>query len=178
VSEACALVLAQLDGRAGFVRRGAVMRCPDGREVDLEAAPLVVMGRLVQEDFCLLHKPQGCSEHVLSAAVLCFPASWTLAEKIGRPLGRIHAPVEGYAGAMQTRVQRLLDGVQIGRPLWRSNLISSGATLFMPKREADKPAPQEGSSYLRAERQTLLRLPQSGAVLFSIRTYVARSPDQ
>jgi hypothetical protein len=36
----------------------------------------------------------------LTAAILCFPASWTLAEKLGRPLGAIHGPVAGYDPGM------------------------------------------------------------------------------
>ena len=56
--------------------------------------PMGTLGHLVQEDLCLMEK-RG-EEHVLTAAVLCFPASWRLADKIGRPLEAIHVPVPEY----------------------------------------------------------------------------------
>ena len=109
-AEALEEVLALLDGRADFAV-GAAVRRPDGATVDLDGPPLEVLGRLIAEDICILEK---CgAEHVLTAALLCFPASWTLAEKIGRPLLRIHRPVEDY-DAVAPRVQRLFDGVQPG----------------------------------------------------------------
>ena len=58
------------------------------------AQPLLTLGRLVQEDLCLM-EPQG-DEYDLTGAILCFPASWTLAQKIGRPMTGIHHPVEIY----------------------------------------------------------------------------------
>jgi hypothetical protein len=59
-------------------------------------------------------------EHVLTAAVLCFPASWHLADKIGRPLTTIHVPVKVYDETLARRVQRLFDGV-----LCQSNVASA-----------------------------------------------------
>ena len=73
-------------------------------------APLRSIGAVVQQDVCILER-RG-DEHVLSGDVLCFPASWTLAQKIGKPLIAIHDPVVDYDSAIATRVQRLFDGVQ------------------------------------------------------------------
>lgn len=135
--------------------------------------PLATLGHLVQEDFCILQK-RG-EEHILSGAVLCFPASWTLAEKFMRPLIGIHDPVGSYDDNIARRVQRLFDGVRAGRPLWRFNaLCYADPALFQPRSEdapRDDSRPQE-ANYLRSERQCLIRLPQSGAVVFSIHTYV------
>ncbi len=173
------LVLLQLEHRTAFRREGASMRCPDGRRVPLDrAAPLLTLGRLVQEDLCLLQKPVGAEEHLLVGAVLCFPASWTLAEKIGRPMLAIHRPVQSYDETLARRVARLLDGVRPGRPLARSNaLFYDDPALYQPRSEAD-PRPVGGPSapFFRSERQCLLRLPESGAVAFSIHTILlARS---
>ncbi len=79
------MVLAELDQRPDFrVSPGRVIR-PDGQAVAIDPAdPFLTLSQLVQEDLCLHHK-RG-EEHVLTAALLCFPAAWTLAEKIGRPL--------------------------------------------------------------------------------------------
>lgn len=146
---------------------------PDGVKIVVDRAyPLLTIGRLIQEDICILQK-RG-DEHVLTGALLCFPASWTLAEKIGRPLIRIHRPVDEYDQNIARRVQRLFDGVKAGRPLWRANAMTyASSDLFHPRREADGHRPEnEARRYLRSERQTIHRLPQTGAVVFGIHTYL------
>ncbi|MBV2361380.1 DUF3445 domain-containing protein [Thalassococcus sp. CAU 1522] len=171
-------VLTSLPG--GFRRDGDVVRRPDGIAVRLDRAdPMATLGRLVQEDLCLLEK-RG-DEHVLTGAVLCFPASWMLSEKFLRPLVAIHRPVAEYDAALSVRVQRLLDGVQPGRGLWRCNAHRyADAALFQPRSEAaPRPAPdKDGAPFLRSERQCILRLAESRAVVFSIHTYVVRAPER
>ncbi len=120
--------------------------------------------------------PGPSGAHVLSGAVLCFPASWSLAEKMNRPLGLIHAPVAQYDALMARRVQRLLDAIRPGQPLWRANANAQlTGDLFAPMTEAEarrrKPVPPD-APYLRSERQCLVRLPRTGAVVFSIHTYM------
>jgi dimethylamine monooxygenase subunit A len=157
----------------GFDVGASRVLCPDGREVDLDwQAPLRCLGHLVQEDICVLQK-RG-DEHLLAAAVLCFPANWRLAEKVERPLTAIHVPVEEYDANIARRVQRLFDGVQVGRPLWRFNRLSyADADLHQPrKREVDEAMP-----FLRSERQCILRLPETEAVVFTIHTTVVRRED-
>ncbi len=174
------LVLDQLRDADGFKRQGDRMLCPDGRFVDLDRGnPLMTLGRLVQEDLCLLQKPDGGDEHLLAAALLCFPASWTLAEKIGRPMLAIHVPVDVYAGDLARRVQRLLDGIQPGRPLQRCNaLFYDAPALFQPRPEHDpRPVGGPDAPYFRSERQCLVRLPGTGAVAFSIHTILMRRQD-
>lgn len=78
-------VLQALSGRVGYHVTDSFVRRPDGVIVPLDPdQPLLTLGRLVQEDLCLLE--QDGAEHVLTGAILCFPASWTLAQKLGRPL--------------------------------------------------------------------------------------------
>jgi hypothetical protein len=147
------------------------VRRPDGVTVPVcRADPMLTLGHLVQEDLCIMEK-RG-EEHVLTAAVLCFPASWRLAEKIGRPLLAIHVPVPDYP-QIAPRVQRLFDGVQPGRPLWRFNAHGYGdPALYHPMRENVDEAARARLPYLRSERQCVLRLPETRACVFSIHTYV------
>jgi len=150
------------------------VRRPDGVTVALDHQdPVATLGHLVQQDLCLMEK-RG-DEHVLTAAVLCFPASWTLDEKFMRPLTGIHVPVESYDDAMASRVQRLFDGVQVGRPIWRFNALwYADPVLHQPRREANRREERAASEarYLRTERQSILRLPRTGAVVFGIHTSV------
>lgn len=164
----------------GFDRDGDVVTCPDGRKVDVSStSPMEALGRMFQNDFVLMEK-RG-DQHVLTGAVLCFPASWRLPEKAGRPLTDIHIPVKEYTDDLARRVQRLFDGIQVGRPLWRFNqLWYQDPELYQP-RSASEPR-RVGSGlregpYYRTERQTLLRLPRSNAVVFAIHTYVLARAD-
>ncbi len=148
---------------------------PDGVRVVVDRdAPLLTLGALVQEDICLLEK-QG-DEHVLTAALLCFPASWTLAEKFGRPLTTIHAPVAPYDDQMARRVQRMFDTIRPDRPLWRMNaLLYADPTLHQPKSGLYLRPRTGARAFLRSEKQCLLRSPVSDAVVFSIHTYVVHA---
>ena len=152
----------------GFAVSADRVTCPDGRGVAIDhAAPLHTLGHLVQEDICVLTK-QG-AEHVLTGAVLCFPANWRLSEKINRPLTGIHVPVPEYDDNIARRVQRLFDGVQVGRPLWRFNRLPyADADLHQPYKKVDEGA----MPFVRSERQCILRLPVTGAVVFTIHSFV------
>lgn len=175
-----ALDLFRRDPGRGFMLEAGAVRRPDGvgMKVDRDA-PLLTLGHLLQEDICILEK-RG-EEHVLTGAVLCFPASWRLDEKFGRPLTDIHVPVAKYDADVARRVQRLFDGVQAGRPLWRFNrLWYQDAELHAPRSVHAPRRPGSGATdgpYLRCERQTILRLPVTGAVVFAIHTFVLARAD-
>ncbi|MFT4151196.1 MAG: DUF3445 domain-containing protein [Paracoccaceae bacterium] len=176
--ELYAKVMAEELPRLGFSRDGDCVTRPDGVTVLLDAAqPLVTLGRLFQNDFCIMEE-DGQGEHLLSAAILCFPAGWTLAEKLGRPMMRIHQPVAKYDADIGRRVQRLLDGLQPGRAIWRANAHHSRAPLFNPLAEDHGKDMDEGAMpWIRSERQCLLRLPDTRAIVFSIHTYLVRIED-
>lgn len=164
----------------GYAVEGAGVTCPDGRKVEVSSTtPMHSLGRLCQADFVIMQKRGGV--HVLTGAVLCFPASWRLAEKAGRPLIGIHDEVDEYDTGMAARVQRLFDGVQVGRPLWRFNqLWYTDPELFQPRSAAEPRrvgAGQDTGPYYRTERQTILRLAQTRACVFVIHTYVLAAAD-
>lgn len=136
-------------------------------------------GRLVQEDLCLMQN-RG-EAFVLTAASLCAPSGWKLSEKLGQPLIGIHAPVPGYDVELAHRVQRVFQGLQADRPVWRLNWsLATEPTLFMPGGHSVSPVqgdavtPENAGSHvwLRVERQTLTRLPQTGAIVFTIKTHI------
>lgn len=167
-------VLARLARTEGFTVGTSSVRRPDGVEVALNPeAPLLTLGRLVQPDLCLMQKSGDEDEHVLTGAILCFPASWSLDQKLGRPLLGIHIPVPDYDENVARRVQRLFDAIRPEQPLWRMNaLVYRDPTLHQPRREGDPRTDRRGGAFVRAERQCLIRLPETGAVVFAIHTYV------
>jgi hypothetical protein len=141
-----------------------------------EGAPLELMGRLVQEDLCLMQR--GDAGYRLVAAVLCFPAHWRLADKLGRPLQVIHEPVPGFGERLADPVDRFFASIQVARPVWRVNWsLVDAPTLFRPPEHRGNPRPISAERagrqlWLRVERQTLRRLPRSGDVVFGIHTCV------
>lgn len=156
----------------GFTFTDTAATRPDGLAVPLDPGrPLLTLGRLLQEDLCLMER-QG-DEYALTGGILCFPASWTLAQKLGRPLTGIHDPVPVYDADIARRVARLFDAIRPDQPLWRMNYLTyDDFVLHQPRREGEgRPQPQ-GHVFIRCERQCLLRLPLTKAVVFTIHTYV------
>lgn len=143
--------------------------------VDPHRHPLEAAGLLVQEDLCVMAERDGASR--LVAASLSFPSHWRLADKIGGSAAAIHGPVPHYAAELSARVDRFLERIPAGRIVLRRNWgVHDHATLFAP----EHPPPAAGVTpanagdrlWLRSERQTLRRLPHTGAVLFTIRVQV------
>ena len=156
-----------------YVCADGIVTRPDGQKVGLnEDHPLIIAGRLVQEDLCLL--AFDGHQHVMVGAILCFPASWLLAEKMGLPLTAIHDPVHQYTDRIATVVQRMFDNLQPGRVIYRGNFLSyTNPDLHQPRsmnqrRRFDKP----GNKWARVERQTLRKLPLTKGVVFGIHTSV------
>ncbi len=139
--------------------------------------PLELAGRLVQEDLCLIGVEEGVP--VLRAAVLCAPSRWHLHEKIGRPLADIHDRVPLYADTLATPVDRFMRHLKPGKLTERLNWsVTDDPALFQvtgKHRTGLDPSFTTANAgerlFLRVERQTLSRLPQSGFVLFTIRVH-------
>ena len=170
--ELCDAVIKWCLTQPGFARRGNTIIRPDGVQINLDAdIPLVTARRLVQEDL-LIHLKTG-DEHVLTSGVLAFPASWSLNEKLNRGLRGVHAPVDPYNEGIAKRVQRLFDGLQVGRPLMRANFLQyHDPDLHQPRREDARRDTSMPARFMRVERQCLIRLPVTAAVVFSIHTFV------
>jgi len=139
--------------------------------------PLELAGRLVQEDLCIIQNAED-GPH-FTAAVLCFPSRWRLHEKIGKPLLQVHGPVPLYPERLAAPVDRFMAKVKPGHIASRLNWsVLDDPAMYQPTgkwREATNNAitPENAGDalYLRVERQTLRRLPESGAILFGIRVH-------
>jgi dimethylamine monooxygenase subunit A len=146
------------------------------RPVDEGLHPLDHAGRLVQEDLCIMVERDG--DHYLAAASLCFPTRWRLADKIGRSMEKIHVPVPGYQSDIGAATESMFSRLKVDKPIWRLNWsLLDDPTLFQPQGHGvplGDLAPSQ--MYLRVERQTLRRLPVSGAILFTIRIHVDPLP--
>jgi hypothetical protein len=163
-----------------------------GDSTTLPWEPLDWVGRQVQEDLLLLAPgvgvlPEGpdaeahSPDYRLVAGQLCFPNRWSLGEKLGLTFLAVHEPVPGFVEQIGHASNLLLARLKPSRPVWRYNWsLTVGGELDLSTRvyadvlarmSAVTPANCGETCFLRAERQVLARLPQSGAVLFTIHTY-------
>ena len=133
------------------------------------ASPLVAATLRVPDDLCLMERAGDI--YRLTAACVCAPSYWRLAEKIGRTLDGIHAPVptlnEKLAPSMTQFFQRLPRAAIFERRNW---LVHTNPALYQPHSEAwhDVTADNVAQLIVRSERQTLHRL-DADTVAFTIR---------
>lgn len=127
----------------------------------------------VADDLLILQAVDG--QYLLTAASLCSPSEWLLEEKFGRPLAQIHAPIPGFDRALTPQVERFFRHLKVAHPVLRYNWsLQAGDQLCQRPREAAEQRPLTAGTplYYRVERQSLRRLPRSGAVVFTIRVYL------
>jgi hypothetical protein len=139
--------------------------------------PLLQAARLVEDDLCLMERRDG--GWALTAVSLCSGSFFTAAEAVGKALHELHGPVPGFNDRFLIRVARIFDYLTADSILERRNwsVVNSGA-LSLPRaapvraRIGDLSAGEAADAlFLRSERQTIRRLPQTGGVLFTIRIW-------
>lgn len=154
-----------------------------GREL---AATLGVAGALPEaalathEDLCLLTKREDEEVYRLIGAAVAWPSDWRPADKIGLPLRALHAPIAGYEEQLATGVDRFMETLRPGAIYGRCNwfIAATGERRWLPDRPPQAafahvtPDNAGETLFVRSERQTLRRLPQTGAILFTIGIYV------
>ncbi|EEH19998.2 hypothetical protein PABG_02257 [Paracoccidioides brasiliensis Pb03] len=122
-------------------------------------------------------------KYVLQAYATCFPSGFDTRKKLGKVLADIHEPVPGYKEKLEKSMDRFFHKLEPGKYVKRVNWsVTTGAELFAPfggihavEGEGITPIKLEeldvDNTFLRCERQTLYRLPQSKALVFSFHTY-------
>jgi hypothetical protein len=160
------------DHAAVYQRRGAVLSAsPWQLHWDLDPEELLWQASLwVQDDICLLQESAG--GYRLTAASLCAASFWRLEDKIGLPIDQVHAPVPGYHQALAPQLNRFFQRLDPSHPVWRTNWSLVAGPELNQRDERRVPVEADAALYLRAERQTLRRLPRTRAVVFTIRVYV------
>ena len=154
-----------------------------GREL---AAMLGIEGGLREaahahhEDMCLLTLRPGDEQYRLVGAAVAWPSDWRPADKLGLPLRALHAPIAGYEEQLATGVDHFMAKLKPGAIYGRCNwfIAATGARRWVaaPPEQAFAHVTAENAGetlFVRSERQTLRRLPQTGAILFGIGIYVS-----
>jgi hypothetical protein len=171
-------VWGELEGsRAGQAEACALGSAATGQTAQRRAPPLWAASLLCADDLCLMEKVRGA--WTLTAASLCSPTFFTVADALGKDLAGLHDPVPGYGARFLSRVTRIFDALSDEAILERRNwTVACSGEAYLPSAApvvaalADI-APKDAASrlFLRVERQTIRKLPETGAVLFTIRAW-------
>lgn len=145
-----------------------------------DPAPLLSAAHWVSDDLIVMAPdPEGFRA---SALVLCAPTFFSAEDAIGKTLFGLHAPVPDRLGPDQSqglggRIGRVFQMLRAGAVLERFNwTVQAGGEAYTPngaplraRAEAAEEREALDLLHLRVERQTIRALPESGAVLFTIR---------
>lgn len=153
-------------------------------ERPLAEDPIATCGRLVQDDLALMiEQPDG--EYRLLSGAIVLPGFWRLEDKYGMGLSQIHT--SGDVPQFREKLERGMLSfftrlkceamysrnnyfIQVDDSLAWSWSIGSEDDPNISWATAEKNRAIE-HHFFRSERQTLRRLPKTGAVVFTIRTY-------
>ena len=175
---------ARREGFAAFPQ--GIQLTPEGEAAGQELAELLgVKGALPQaaanshEDMCLLIRASDAQPYRLVGAAVAWPSDWSPADKIGKPLRALHEPIAGYeeqlASGVDNFMAKLKPGAIYGRANWFIAPTSDMRWIGAPPQQAFADVTDENAGetlFVRSERQTLRRLPKTGAILFAIGIYV------
>ncbi|RZO18893.1 MAG: DUF3445 domain-containing protein [Verrucomicrobiaceae bacterium] len=144
-----------------------------------EPEDLIETSKKIQEDLIILSGDASMG-HPIIAGIVCFPNGWTITEKIGQGIDKVHEPVPEYAEVMSGTVNRMLERLKSGRTLWRCNwavkpssrLDQSPKSMPLIMEEKAELTSENVSEkcFFRVEKQTLTRLPKTQTILFTILT--------
>jgi len=155
-------------------------------ERPLAEDPMQMCGRLVQDDLAIMFEREDGQYYLLAGSIL-LAGFWRLEDKLGMPLSEIHTSgdVPGFKEKLEKGMMNFFRRVMPNGPVQRNNyFIQVDDSLPW----SSSIGPEDGAPgtvgwftaqknkaikhhYFRSERQTLRRLPRSGGVVFTIRTY-------
>jgi len=153
----------------------------------------------------MMEGPDG--QYYLKAGSICVGGFWRLEDKIGLPLKEIHlrGGVYQYKEKLQLSLDRFFRKLPIDKPVLRNNYffqvdpdlawasihhgneddfdqsthLPRSESLTSSNKDWNPPNPTTDMStvYFRSERQSLRRMPKTGCICFTIRTYFHRVTD-
>ncbi|KAK3345821.1 hypothetical protein B0T25DRAFT_550448 [Lasiosphaeria hispida] len=151
---------------------------------ELREDPMVTCGRLVQDDLAIMMEREDGQYYLLAGAIL-LPGFWRLEDKFGMGLSEIHTSgdVPQFRERLEKGMMNFFRRVKPEEMVARNNYflqvdddlawswsIGSEDSEHVSWGTAEKNRAIE-HHHFRSERQTFRRLPKSGGVVFTIRTY-------
>ncbi len=140
-------------------------------------AHCIAAGREIEPDWVLL-SPDASRNHPVIAGCVCFPSSWSLPEKLGKPISAVHQPVPTVNENLGRSIDAFFEKLVPGKAWLRENWSLSADDALDHHTEITTPPLTEratpGTTWLRLEKQLLIRLPLTRAILFGINVTVHR----
>ncbi|KAF5117807.1 hypothetical protein DV495_003453 [Geotrichum candidum] len=141
------------------------------------------LAHTIEEDFLILIFDDKTEQYYLKSGSFAFPSGFDPAQKIDLSLKDIHGPVPLYKKTIEKAMDKFFRRLKIGEWVYRLNWgVQSHDELYAPDlnhaSEEEVLVPLNADDvdfsdvFLRCEKQCLLRLPKTKALLFTIRTYV------
>lgn len=153
----------------------------------------------IEEDFIILLKDptrqteENGNEYFFKAGVFGFAAGFNPIDRFNTPLSFIHHPIPGYESKLKLSMNRFFNRLSPGQFVTRLNFSiqthnkfyvddsnkgyhnsndggDGDSGILEPMKFEDLDF--ENQVHYRSERQVLTKLPQSGAIVFTIRTYL------
>ncbi|KAJ5351947.1 hypothetical protein N7452_000921 [Penicillium brevicompactum] len=146
--------------------------------------PMATAARLVQDDLAIMiERPDG--EYYLLGGAVLLAGFWRLTDKFGMRLSEIHTSgdVPQYKSKLEKGMMNFFRRLRPEDPVLRNNyFIQVDDNLAWSHSIGPEDADEVSwgtaeknraieNHFFRSERQSLRRLPKSGAVVFTIRTY-------
>lgn len=153
-------------------------------ERPLAEDPMQMAARMVQDDLAIMFEKEDGQYYLLAGAIL-LAGFWRLEDKFGMPLSEIHTSgdVPQFKQKLEKGMMNFFRRVKPEDPVLRNNYflqvdddlawsysIGSEDSDGIAWSTAEKNKAIE-HHHFRSERQSLRRLPRSGGVVFTIRTY-------
>lgn len=124
----------------------------------------------IADDLVIMEKVDG--DYRLTAASLCSPSHWRLEEKFNKSMRTIHDPIPDFHQQLTPRIDRFFEHLKPEHPVQRFNWSIQESNALNQRPELQAPIEPDTELFYRTERQTLVRLPESGAIAFTIRVYL------
>jgi hypothetical protein len=128
------------------------------------------LGSAWEPDFVLLDDALR-----VRAGCVCFPSFWSLPEKLGQPIDLVHAPVPGLNAEVGAKIRTFLERLKPGDvwERWNWGLAATPERNCHPvmRRPRLDATATLATTWFRVEHQALIRLPETGAILFGIRIH-------
>lgn len=164
---------------------------------DTSAAELAleILGRNIDTEFLFLlpshpsSSPDAQPTYKLTSYINTSPAGFSTRSKLGLSLSAIHAPVPGYVAKLEKSMDRFFARLPVGKVVKRVNwsvsmtgeffclegahgVVGGGSNRSGEEKEGEEVEEEEvdlKTTFIRCERQTLHRLPETGAVVFAFK---------
>ena len=153
-------------------------------ERPLKEDPMQMAGRMIQDDLAIMFEKEDGQYYLLAGAIL-LAGFWRLEDKWKMPLSEIHTSgdVPQFREKLEKGMMNFFRRIKPEDPVLRNNyFLQVDNDLAWSHSIGDEDSPDVAwdtaeknkaiqHHFFRSERQSLRRLPKSGGVVFTIRTY-------